>query len=138
VQPNIRRLMPMFLVLAAILFIVPALTKKHSSGPSGSTKATATTDAMLRVGTSEQRYRDAHARYTAHTADLVALNPPLAADLASVSIQLDVSTDGQSYVARVSSDVLSFIRVQSKAAVVKRSCTVLKSGKGVACPPTSS
>ena len=129
-----RRLMPMFVILAAVLFIVPAITKKHSSGPSSSTKATTTLAALNRVDKSEQRYLGAHARYTSHVADLVTLAPALADDLAVVRIQLDVSSDGQTFLAQVSSDVLSFVRSRDTTKVRASSCTVLKSGKGVSCP----
>ena len=131
-----RRLMPMFAILAAVLFIVPALTKKHSSGPTSSTKAMTTLQALNRVDKSEQRYLGTHARYTSHVADLVSLAPSLAADLAVVRIQLDVSSDGKSFLAQVSSDVLSFVRSRDTTKVTADSCTVLKSGKGVGCPKT--
>jgi hypothetical protein len=130
-----RRLLPMFAILAAVLFIVPALTKKHSTGPSSATKANAALDALNRVDKSEQRYLSAHTRYTSHVADLVTLAPKLAADLATVRIQLDVSSDGQSFLAQVSSDSLNLVRARNKTAISANSCTVLKSGKGVACPP---
>ena len=129
-----RRLMPMFAIVAVLLFILPALTKKHSSGPSSATKATTTLDALNRVGKSEQRYLSAHKRYTAHVADLVTLAPALAADLATVRIQLDVSSDGQTFLAQVSSDVLSFVRSRDTTKIRASSCTVLKTGKGVSCP----
>jgi|SRR5471030_3208174 len=134
--PNIRRLMPMFVILAVILFIIPSLTKKHSSGPSSGTKATTTLDAMNRVGKSEQRYRSAHAHYTSHVADLITLAPKLASDLSTVAIQLDVSSDGQTFLAHASSDVLSLVRARGKTQLVANTCTVLKSGTGVSCPPT--
>lgn len=129
-----RRLMPMFAILAAVLFIVPALTKKHASGPSSSTKATTTFDALNRVDKGEQRYLTAHTRYTSHVADLVTLAPALAGDLATVRIQVDVSSDGQTYLAQISSDVLNLVRAHDKTKVTASSCTVLKTGKGVACP----
>ena len=90
-----RRLLPVFVIFAAVLFIVPALTKKHSTGQSSSAKANAAVDAMSRVDTGERKYLGAHTRYTAHVADLVTLAPKLAADLSAVHIQLDVSSDGQ-------------------------------------------
>ena len=133
-SPNLRRLLPMFAIIAAVLFIVPALTKKHSSGPSSSTKATTTFDALSRVDKSEQRYLTAHTRYTAHVADLVTLAPGLAADLATVRIQLDVSSDGKTFLAQVSSDVLNLVRSRNATKITADSCTVVKTGKGVACP----
>jgi len=137
VQPNLRRLLPMFAILAAVLLIVPALTKKHSAGPSSGTKASAAVDALNRVDKGEQRYLSAHQRYTAHIADLVTIAPKLASDLATVRVQLDVSSDGQSFLAQVSSDVLSLVRARNKATISADSCTVLKSAKNVACPQPS-
>ena len=126
----------MFALLAAVLFIVPALTKKHS-GPSGATKATMTLDALNRVGEGEKRYLGTHARYTAHVADLISLEPTLAADLTTVRIQLDVSSDGKTFLAQASSDVLSLVRSRDATKVLASSCTVLKSGKGVDCPKSA-
>jgi hypothetical protein len=129
-----RRLLPLFAILAAVLFIVPALTKKKSAGPSNGTKAATALDALNRVDRSEQRYLSAHKRYSSHIADLVTLAPKLATDLATARIQLDVSSDGQSFVAQVSSDVLSFVRARDKTRVTADTCTVLKTAKNVACP----
>src|SRR6267143_5626669 len=129
-----RRLLPLFAILAAVLFIVPALTKKKAAGPSSGTKASTALDALHRVDKSEQRYLGAHNRYTSHIADLVTFAPKLATDLATVRIQLDVSSDGQSFVAQVSSDVLSVVRARDKTKISADSCTVLKTAKNVACP----
>lgn len=128
--------MPMFAIFAVVLLVVPALTKKHSSGPSSATKATATFDALKRVDKGEQLYHGAHGRYTAHVADLVALSSPLAGDLATVKIALDVGTDGQTFLAQVSSDVLNLVHSRGTNTIGTSSCTVVKSGKGVACPKT--
>jgi hypothetical protein len=137
VPPNVRRLLPMFIIVAAVLFILPALTRKHSSGPSSATKATTTFAAMTSVEKSEQQYLTAHARYTSHVADLLTLAPALAGDLSTVAIQLDVSSDGQTFLAHVSSDVLGLVRARGKTASVANTCTILKSGKGVSCPAKS-
>jgi hypothetical protein len=131
-----RRLLPVFAIFAAVLFILPALTKKHSSGPASDTKATTTLDAMKRVDNSEQRYRSAHARYTSHVADLVRLAPALAGDLTTVGIQLDVSSDGQTFLAQVSSDVLRLVRARGET-LTANTCIVVKSGKGVSCPAST-
>jgi competence protein ComGC len=130
-------MLPLLIIFAAVIFILPALTKKSSSTTSSATKATTTFDAMKRVETSEQRYLAAHSRYTSHLADLVTLGPALAGDLSTVTIQLDVSSDGQTYLAQASSDVLSLVHAGGKTATVANTCTVVKSGKGVKCPAST-
>ena len=51
------------------------------------------------------------------------------------SVQLDASTDGQSYLAEVSRHLLSTVRARSGTKLTALSCLVLKSGSGVNCPP---
>ena len=59
----------------------------------------------------------------------------LADDLAiGLDVQLDASTDGQSYLARVSSDIFSLVRARTGDKITAKSCLVLKSGSGVDCP----
>jgi hypothetical protein len=83
-----------------------------------------------------QNYKLAHLRYTSHLADLVPEHKRLADDLANgLSVQLDASTDGQSYLAEVSSDVLSLVRARNNIKLTEHSCLVLKSGSGVNCSP---
>lgn len=136
-SPNIRRMMPLFAVLAAVLFIVPALTKKHTSGLSSNSKATLTKDALNRVGKSEDRYLKAHGRYTSHLADLVTLDPALGTDLVTVQIQVDAGSDGQAYLAQASTDVLSLAVHATGPGTARDSCTVLKTSKGVSCPAST-
>jgi len=63
------------------------------------------------------------------------INTRLASDLAiGLSVQLDVSTNGQSFLVRVASDVLSLVRARSGAKVTAQNCLILKSGSGVKCP----
>jgi hypothetical protein len=132
-SPNIRRLLPMLVIFAAILFIIPALTKKHSSSASGKSTAAATNDAMALVTASEKKYLAADGHYSSHLADLVASSPRLAADLAAgVTVSLDVASDGKTFLAQVSSDQLSLVRSRDAAKVLVASCTALKSG--VKCP----
>jgi len=137
VPPNFQRFLPLVLIFAVLVFVLPALLRKHrSSGPSASTKAAQTIDAMHLIDQAEQNYKVAHQRYTSHLADLVPQHKRLADDLATgLSVQLDASTDGQSYVAEVSSDVLSLVRARSGTKLTAHSCLVLKSGSGVNCPP---
>ena len=135
--PNFQRFLPLVLIFAVLVFVLPALLRKHrSSGPSASTKAAQTIDAMHLIDQAEQNYKLAHQRYTSHLADLVPQHNRLADDLATgLSVQLDASTDGQSYLAEVSSDLLSTVRARSGTKLTALSCLVLKSGSGVNCPP---
>ena len=133
--PNFKRFLPFVLIAVVFLFLVPTLLKKHASGPSTSTRATQTIDAMNLIDKGEQGYRAAHGRFTSHLADLLPLRKQLAGDLAiGLSVQLDPSTDGQSFLAQVASDVLSLVRARSGNKVTAQSCLILKSGSGVTCP----
>jgi hypothetical protein len=135
--PNFRRYMPFILIGALALFVVPTLLrKKTASGPSTSTRAAQTIEAMSLIDRGEQTYKTSHGRFTPHLADL--LTTRLANDLAiGLSVQLDVGSDGQRYLAQVESDVLSLVRGRNGATVTAQSCLVLKSGSGVSCPPTA-
>jgi hypothetical protein len=137
VPSNFQRFLPLLVIFAVLVFVVPALLRKHrSSGPSASTRASLTIDAMHQIDQAEQNYKLAHQRFTSHLADLVPEHKRLADDLANgLSVQLDASTDGQSYLAEVSSDVLSLVRARSNTKLTANSCLVLKSGSGVNCPP---
>lgn len=136
VPPNFQRLLPLLLIFAVLVFLLPSLFRKHrSSGPSASTRAAQTIDAVRLIDQAEQNYKLAHQRYTSHLADLVPQHKRLADDLATgVSVQLDAGTDGQTYVAQVSSDVLSLVRARNGTKLTANSCLVLKSGSGVTCP----
>ena len=133
--PNFRRFLPFILIAAVFLFLVPMLFKKHTPGPSTGTRATQTIDAMNLIDKSEQSYRAAHGRFTSHLADLLPLRKQLAGDLAiGLSVQLDASTSGQSFLAQVASDVLGLVRARDGNKVTAQSCLILKSGSGVTCP----
>ena len=137
-QPNFRRFLPFVLIAAVVLFILPQLFKKHASGPTVGTRATATIDAMNLIDKGEQAYKSSHPRFTAHLADLVLTNSRLATDLATpLGVQLDVSTNGQSFLAQVASDTLSLVRARSAGKLTAQSCLILKSGSGVTCPAPS-
>jgi hypothetical protein len=135
VPPNFQRVLPIVIIGALAIFVLPSLLKKHSSAPSAKTKATQTIEAMSLIDKGEQGYRAAHGRFTSHLADLLSKNTRLASDLAiGLDVQLDVSTDGQSFLARVAGDHLSLVRARNRSKVTARSCLVLKSGSGVKCP----
>jgi hypothetical protein len=133
--PNLKPFLPFVLIAVVLLFVLPALLKKHTSGPSAGTRAAQTIDAMNLIDRGEQGYETAHGRFTPHLADLLPLNTRLTSDLAiGLRVQLDVSTNGQSLLAQVGSDVLSLVRVRTDNRVSARSCVILKSGSGVKCP----
>src|SRR6202162_4194277 len=133
--PNFRRFLPFMLIAVVFLFLAPTLFKKHTSGPSTSARATQTIDAMNLIDKGELGYRAAQGRFTSHLADLLPLRKQLAGDLAiGLSVQLDASTNGQSFLAQVASDVLSLVRARDGDKVTAQSCLILKSGSGVTCP----
>jgi hypothetical protein len=136
---DFRRFMPLILIALVVIVFVPALFKKHSSsGPNAATRAKQTIGAMNLIDKGEQSYMAAHGRFTKNLADLIATNRGLAGDLAiGLDVQLDVSTDGQSYLAQVASDVLSLVRSRDKSKILAQSCLVRKSGSGVKCPAPS-
>ena len=133
--PNFQRFLPLILIAALAIFVLPTVLKKHKSGPSASTRATQTIDAMNLIDKDEQSYKAAHRRFTPHLADLLTTSARLASDLAiGLSVQLDVSTDGQSFLAQVSGDNLSLVRARNESKITAQSCLILKSGSGVKCP----
>src|SRR5712691_6641184 len=129
------RYLPLILIAFLALIILPRLTHRHKSGLSNSEKAARTTEAMNLIDTGEQRFKTAHGRFTSHLADLLSANSKLAGDLAiGLGVQLDVSTDGQTFYAQVAGDVLSLVRVRTDRRLSRESCVILKSGSGVTCP----
>jgi hypothetical protein len=65
---------------------------------------------MNLIDKGDQGYKTVHGRFTAHLADLLPLNTRLASDLAiGLGVQLDVSANGQSFLAQVASNVLSLV-----------------------------
>src|SRR6266496_2569707 len=104
--PNYRRFLPLILIALVVIVALPSLRKKHSSAPSAATIAAATVDAMNLIDKGEQSYKTAHGGFTPHLADLLPLNPSLARDLAiHLGVQLDVSSDGQRFLAQVASEI---------------------------------
>jgi len=133
--PNFQRFLPFVLIAVVLLFVVPALRKKHTSGPSAGTRAAQTIDAMNLIDKGEQSHKTAQGRFTPHLADLLPLNTRLASDLAiGLRVQLDVSSNGHSFLAQVASDVLGLVRARTDTKVTAQSCLILKSGSGVKCP----
>ena len=133
VPPEIRKFLPLIALALFAVLILPQILHGKKSTTSASTRATTTTAALNLIDTGEQAYKSAHSRYTEHVADVI--TPALANDLAlGLAVDLNVSTDGQTYYARVSSDVLSLLRARQGDKQIADSCAVIKSSKGVKCP----
>ena len=133
--PNFQRFLPFMLILFVLLFILPSLLHKGSSGVNSKTRSLDTFDAVALIDQGAQAYLAANQRYTSHLGDLLQLRKRLSTDLAvGLNIQLDASTDGKTYVAQVASDVFSLVRARSGGKIVANGCRALKSGSGVSCP----
>ena len=133
---DMRRFLPIMLILFAALFILPQLFKGSSSGGALSAKerGALTRDAIERIDRGEQKVFADTGSYTAHVADIVALDKVLAAELTvPLTVDLDVTASGKRYLARVSSDVISVVRARSGDKIVIRGCRALKS-RGAKCP----
>ena len=134
-SPNFRRYLPFILIAFFILIAGQTLFKRHSSGTTTSARATETIGAIDLIGTAEQAYLTKNGRFTSHIADLIPFGRHLATDLADgIGMQVDVSTDGQRYLAQVLSNVLSLNRTYDGTKVIAQDCVIVKSGSGVACP----
>src|SRR5437773_2595083 len=132
--PNFQRFLPYVLIAVVLLFLVAAL-RKHNSGPSAGTRAAQTIDAMNLIDKGGQSHKTAQGRFTPHLADLLPLNTRLASDLAiGLRVQLDVSSNGHSFLAQVASDVLGLVHARTDNKITAQSCLILKSGSGVKCP----
>jgi hypothetical protein len=136
VPPNFQRFLPIILIVFVLLFVLPAVFHKSTStGPSSATLSTETIAAMGIVDKAEQTFKASHKGYTSHVADLLPITPALGHDLADgVEVQLDVSSDGQTFYAQVASSVLGMTRSRSDNKEIANGCLVIKSNSGVACP----
>ena len=135
--PNIRRFLPLIIVGAFLILVLPTLLKKKHTGSTSSaaTRATQTIAAANLIDKGEQSYRAAHGGYTQHLADILALEPRLANNLViGLAVQLDAGSNGQTFYSRVESDVLSLVRARNGTKLVANKCLILKSGSGVKCP----
>lgn len=133
---NMKRMLPILLVMIVVLFIVPQLTKKKKTGgPNADARATQTIDAMNLVEQGQLAFMTANGTFTTHLADLIKPGTKLAEYLATgVTVSIDAGTGGKQYVATVESDVLRLVRARGNGKLIAQSCLVLKSSKGVACP----
>ena len=134
--PNLKRMLPIVLIMVVVLFLVPQLTKKKkAAGPDAGARATLTIDAMNFVDKGQQAYLAANGVFTSHVADLLKPGNKLAGYLATgMTVQIDAGTGGKQFIAVVTSDVLRVVRARGNGKVLAQSCLVLKSSKGVACP----
>lgn len=134
-----RRFLPIMLIAFAALFILPQLFRHSSSKTlSSGDRATMTKDAIERIDRAEQKALAKGGRYTDNLADLALGDKVLARELTvPLAVELSAGQNGKSYLATVSSDVLSVARARSGKKVVIRSCRVLKSSSGVDCPTTA-
>ena len=132
--PQYRRFAPILLIGLVFLIVLPLLRHSKSSGLSAADRANGTRNALALIDAGELRYKTQHQRYTDHLADLVPGNKTLATDLAiGLAVQLDVSSDGQSYLAQITSSVLSLVRARTNTTTTANSCLILKRGSGVSC-----
>jgi hypothetical protein len=130
-----RRFLPILLIAFAALFILPQLFKGGGSKTvSTKDRGRLTLDAVARIDRAEQRTFASTGKYTNDLAGIAARDKVLASELTiPLTVDLDVGGNGKTYLARVSSDIVStaWSRAGSK---VLRSCRVLKSRTGVDCP----
>lgn len=126
--------MPLIGIALLLFILLPLLNRGKGSGLSSGDRATATRAALTLIDTGETAYKARTGHYTSHLADLVSAKG-LAQNLAAVlTVQLDASSDGNTFVAQVASDVLSLVRVRTGDKITANACRVVKKAKGVDCP----
>jgi hypothetical protein len=132
---DMRRMLPILLLVFVALFILPQLFKGGGSkGVSTKERGQLTLDAITRIDRAQQKAMSSGGKYSADLAQLVAADKILGNELTlPLTVDLNVSDDGTAYLARVSSDVVSVAWNRSGPNIV-RSCRVLKSRTGVDCP----
>jgi hypothetical protein len=137
VPPELRRYLPLILILVFGLFLLPTLLHRHSSGISSKDRANLTVDAASRVDRAERAYQSTSGKYTSSVADLVAQDPKIANALAvGVVVNLDAGANGDSYVAQIAGPEMELVRARNGAKLIANQCLKLKSS-GVTCPTTT-
>src|SRR5438045_3082724 len=111
---DMRRFLPIILIVFVGLFALQFLNKGKSHTVSATGRGSLTLDAINRVDRAEQKLFALNGTYTASLADLVARDNVLASELTiPLAVTLDVGANGKSYVAALSSDVFSVSRARS-------------------------
>ena len=129
-------MLPILLIAFVALFILPQLFKGKGGSANLSTKdrGRLTLDAIARIDRAEQKAASGGGKFTTDLAQLAAGDKVLASELTiPLTVDLNVSDDGSTYLARVTSDVVSVAWNRTGSSVV-RSCRVLRSRTGVDCP----
>jgi hypothetical protein len=132
---DMRRYLPILLLVFAALFILPQLFKHSgSTALSAKDRGQLTLDAMKRINRAQQKSFNADGKYTSSLADLVAKDKVLGAELTvPLDVKIDASSDGKSYVAQVTSDIFSLSTSGSNGEAVFTSCREIKSTRGIDC-----
>ncbi len=132
---DMRRFLPILLLVFVALFIVPQLFKGSSSTTlSTKDRGRLTLDAIERIDRAQQHALSSTGRYTANLAELASRDEVLASELTiPLTVDLNVGGNGKSYLARVSSDVISVAWSRTGSTVV-RNCRLVRSRTGLKCP----
>src|SRR3954463_4610547 len=107
---DMRRMLPILLLVFVALFILPQLFKGGGGSKNLSTKnrGQLTLDAIARIDRAQQKEASAGGKFTADLAKLAASDKVLASELTiPLTVDLNVSDDGMTYLARVTSDIVS-------------------------------
>lgn len=136
---NFQRFLPIILIVFFLVIVLPSILHRHSSkGPTAETVSSQTIAAMNAVDKAELAFRAAHGGYTSNVADLLALDHSLGKAFSQgIVASVNASTNRQTYYGQVASVNLDLIRARSGDKVIVKSCLVVKSGSGVACPGTT-
>ncbi|HKP18875.1 MAG TPA: hypothetical protein VJT84_10375 [Gaiellaceae bacterium] len=132
---DMRRFLPILLIAFAALFILPQIFKGSSSDTlSSDERGLMTRDAMERIDRGQKKIFTSSGKYTEHLAELVAADKTLASELTvPLVVELSVSANGKSYLATVTSDVISVSRARVGTKLLTRTCRELKS-RSAECP----
>lgn len=132
---DLRKYLPLLIIAFVALFILPQVLSRGGSSKtlSSDDRAALTLDGINRIDRAEKKLLATNGRYTANLADLVQLDKQLAIDLTvPLDVDIDIGSDGKSYLVRVSSDVISFARARTNGKLTAANCRELK--KSVDCP----
>jgi hypothetical protein len=132
---DMRRLLPILLLVFVALFILPQLFKGSGSKTlSTKDRGRLALDAIDRIDRAEKQVLSSTGKYTADLAELVSRDKVLASELTiPLTVDLDVGGDGKSYLARVSNDVVSLAWSRTGTTLV-RYCRLVRSRTGLDCP----